>query len=167
MSRASQVAALALLAGCATAPTALPPAPPPAPTPAALLLARADSLLERGDYQQAQEAYGDFARQYSDDSAAPRAVATRDLLASLATANREALRLNAEALRLREQTADAERDLGRLRRDLGAREGELARMRQELAERQAELGRLVAETEQLRGDLEKLKSVDLRLERRR
>jgi chromosome segregation ATPase len=166
MSGAWRVTALALLAGCATAP-AVPPPAAPVPTPSALLLARADGLLAGGEYEQAQEAYGDFARQYADDSAAPRALATRDLLASLRTANREVFRLNAEALRLLEQSVDAERDVGRLRRDLGTRESELARMRLELAERQAELGRLVAEAEQLRKDLEKLKSVDLRLERRR
>ena len=46
--------------------------PPPAPTPSSLLLARADSLLVRGDYAQARQAYGDFARQYPHDGATRR-----------------------------------------------------------------------------------------------
>ena len=91
---------------------------------------------------------------------AARVRATRDILSSLATTN-------AEVLRLREQTQVAERDLVRLRRDLGVRQAEVGRLRQELAERQAELARLTEEADNLRLDLERLKSVDLRLERPR
>jgi chromosome segregation ATPase len=124
-------------------------------------------LLVQGDYDQARQAYADFAREYPDVGATPRVLAARDALATLATAREEAVRLDAEVLRLREQTQDTERELDRLRRDLGARAAELARVRGELGERQAELARLLAEAEQLRTDLEKLKNVDLRLERRR
>jgi hypothetical protein len=164
--------AIAAMAGCASAAPA-PPAPPaalspsPPPSPAALLLTRADSLLEQGSYEAAMEAYGDFAREYPGDGATPRARATRDLLGSLSATSTEVHRINAEVLRIREQAEDSERELNQLRRELVARESELNRVRQELADRQAELARLVAETERLRTDLEKLKNVDLRLERRR
>jgi chromosome segregation ATPase len=123
--------------------------------------------LAYGDYAQAQQAYADFARQYPEDGAAVRVAAVRDVLAALAAARDEADRLNDEMLHLREQAQETNRDLERLRRELGARAAELARARQELTERQAELTRQLAEVEALRADLEKLKSVDLRLERRR
>ncbi len=156
---------LAVVAGCtAVAPG---PAPPPAPTSSSLLLARADRLLVQGDYELARQAYGDFASQYPDDGATPRALATRAALAVLVATSDEVARINSDVLRVREQVQESERELARLRRDLGARETELARARQELAERQSELARLTAEAEQLRADLEKLKNVDLRLERRR
>lgn len=157
--------AIVLMTGCAAVPPA--PAPPPSPSPSSILLTRADGLLVQGDYEGAEHAYTDFARQYPDDTAAPRARATRDVLQSLAGANHEVVRINADVLRMREQAQDTERELDRLRRDLGTRETELARARQELGERQAELTRLLTEAERLRTDLEKLKSVDLRLERRR
>lgn len=157
--------AIMLMTGCATVPPA--PVPPPSPSPSFILLARADGLLVQGDYEQALQLYADFARQYPDDSAAPRARATRDVLGSLAETNREMARISSEVRRMKEQAQNTERELDRLRRDLGTREAELGRVRQELGERQAELARLLTEAEQLRTDLEKLKSVDLRLERRR
>ena len=167
--------AFGLAIGCATptpAPTVTPapasaPAPTPMPKPSSLLLTHADRLLVQGDYDQARQAYSDFARQYPDDGATPRVVATRDVLGTLATARDELTRLDAEVLGMKAQAQDTERELDRLRRDLAARAAELARVQKELAERQAELARLIGEAEQLRTDLEKLKSVDLRLERRR
>jgi TolA-binding protein len=159
---------LAVLAGCATAAAPSPaPAPPPAPSPSSLLLARADRLLVQGDYELARQAYRDFASQYPDDGAAPRAVATRDVLGVLAATSEEVERINGDVLRMKGQVNESEEELARLRRDLGTRENELIRARQELAERQSELARLQAEAERLRADLEKLKNVDLRLERRR
>jgi TolA-binding protein len=172
MRRAWWLGVLALATGCVTAPP--PPAPPreapapaAAPAPSALLLAAADRLFAEGDYPRAREAYSDFVRRYPDDVAASRAYETRDVLDVLAASRDEVSRLDAEVRRMRDQAEAAERDLERLRRDLGVRQAELARVRQELGERQAELARLNAEAEQLRADLEKLKNVDLRLERRR
>lgn len=165
--------AAGLIIGCATpplppAPMVIPaPAPAPMPKPSALLLDRADDLLVQGEYDQARQAYSKFAREYPDEGATPRVLAARDVLGTLAAARAEVVRLDAEVLRMKEQAQDTERELDRLRRDVATRAGELARVRQDLGERQAELARLLAEAEQLRTDLEKLKSVDLRLERRR
>lgn len=171
-------AIMVALASCTTAPVpvsvpALEPAPvpvatpPPAPPPSSvpvmpstLLLAEADGLLSEGNYEDAVNAYGDFLRRFGGDATASRVRATRDVLSSLVATN-------AEVARLREQTQVAERDLTRLRRDLALRQTELGRLRQELAERQAELARLTEEGDSLRLDLERLKSVDLRLERPR
>jgi hypothetical protein len=160
--------AVAVMAGCTAATPGVPPAiPAPAPSPSSLLLARADGLLAEGDYGRARQAYGDFASQYPDDEAAPRAVAMREVLGIMNALGEEVARIDVQLLRMKDQVQESERELGRLRRDLGARDTELARARQVLAERQSELGRLHAEAEQLRADLEKLKNADLRLERRR
>lgn len=172
MSRGRWLAILVLVTGCAAAPAPpvarVAPSPVPGPPPlSALLLGRADSLFAQGDYARALEAYSDFARQYPDDGATARVIATRDALDVLGATREEVIRLNAEVAYLREQAHDTAHDLERLRRELGARAAELGRVRQELGERQAELARLLAEVEQLRADLERLKSVDLRLERRR
>jgi len=167
------LAVLALFAGCATSPSppvrvvAPAPVPAPAPSPSAVLLARADWTMGQGDYAQARQAYDDFARQYPNDAATPRVLATRNVLETLTAARDEVTRLNAEVLRAKEQGQDIERDLDKLRRDLASRVVELTRMRQELGERQAEVARLLAEADGLRADLEKLKSVDRRLERPR
>lgn len=159
------VPALAVLAGCtAVAPR---PAPPPAPTASSILLASADGLLVRGDYNQARQAYAEFARQYPDDGATARARATRDVLDVLIATREEVARIDEEMLEVKEQVEAGERELAHVRRNLSTRDTELVQVRQVLAERQAELARLRAEAEQLRADLEKLKDVDLRLERRR
>jgi HAMP domain-containing protein len=146
----------------APAPTAAPlPGPLPTPVmPSVILLAEADGLLSEGNHGDAVLAYQDFMARFPEDTAVMRVRATRDILSSLAATK-------AEVLRLREQTQVAERDLGRLRRDLAVRQAEVGRLRQELAERQAELARLTVEADSLRLDLERLKSVDLRLERPR
>jgi hypothetical protein len=147
----------------APAPAAVePPMPMPELTvmPSVILLAEADGLLSEGNHGDAVLAYQDFMARFPEDTAVARVRATRDILSSLAATN-------AEVLRLREQTQVAERDLGRLRRDLAVRQAEVGRLRQELAERQAELARLTVEADSLRLDLERLKSVDLRLERPR
>jgi hypothetical protein len=144
-----------------TRPAPVPEPPPSAPVmPSTLLLAEADGLLSERNYEDAVHAYDDFLRQFPEEAAASRVRATRDVLSSL-------VETNAEVARLREQTQVAERDLVRLRRDLSLRQTELGRLRQELADRQAELARLTAESDSLRLDLERLKSVDLRLERPR
>ena len=105
----------------------------------AALLARADRLADRQQYEPALRAYDEFLASYPDDPAAPRALKTRETIASIVTARAELARLRAE--------------LAGLRAELSARDGELARLRQE--------------TERLRADLEKLKEVDLNLERKK
>jgi chromosome segregation ATPase len=131
------------------------------------LLTQADGLLAQGDYDRARQAYGEFASLYPDDGATPRAEAMRDVLGIMGALGKEVARIDGELRQMNEQVQEGERELLRLRRDLGTRDTELARARQVLAERQSELARLHAEAEQLRADLEKLKNVDLRLERRR
>jgi TolA-binding protein len=129
-------------------------------SPAATLLREADRLLEAGSYPDAVGAYGQFLQAFPEDAAAPRARATRDLLAGWVATQ-------IELARLREGAEATERELARLRRDLSGRQAEVGRLRQELTERQAEATRVSEENENLRSDLERLKSVDLRLERRR
>jgi chromosome segregation ATPase len=103
------------------------------------LLARADRLADRGQYEAALRTYDEYLTRYADDAEAPRALKSRDTVASIVTARAE---------------------LARLRSELTAREGELARVRQETE-------RLRQETDRLRTDLEKLKEVDLNLERKK
>ena len=84
-------------------------------------------------------AYDEFLGRYADDGEAPRALASRNTLASILAAREDLARLRQE--------------VGRLADDLGRREAELARLKQELASRQAEL--------------ERLKQIDMRLPQRR
>jgi hypothetical protein len=86
-----------LLPGCAALPGAL--------------LDRADRQIARGDYVAAVQTYDELLARYPDDSAAPRALAARDILGSLLAARD---------------------DISRLRRELTAREAELGRIKQDL-----------------------------------
>jgi ubiquinone biosynthesis protein UbiJ len=129
MRRRLALAVLALvLVGCASGGLAL--------DGAAALLARADGLADRQQYEPALRAYDEFLSRYPGDPAAPRALKSRDAIV----------------------TARAE--LARLRSELAARDAELAA-------REAELVKLRQLTERLRADLEKLKEVDLNLERKK
>ena len=110
------------------------------------LLSRADHQAREGAWEDAVATYDEYLTRYPDASAAPRALESRDTLASMLMARSELTRLRAE--------------LAQLRDDLTRREGDLVRTRQELATRQAEADRL-------RADLERLTQIDLRLERRR
>jgi tetratricopeptide (TPR) repeat protein len=114
--------------------------------PAAPIMRRADRALGQGDYAGALAAYEEVLSKYPDER-----------LALLARVNREAV---VEILRVRQLLATREAEMARLRE-------ELARARQDLAGRQAELARLATEAERLRTDLEKLKQIDLQLEKRR
>lgn len=145
------------------------PAPPRAPAAArpAEVLAAGDLMMEQGDYAQALSAYDEFLRLAPDGRDARRARASREAAARIVSAA-------AELARLRDDMAAQEREVARLRRELTAREADLGRLRAEtsalrhdLGERQAELARLAAEAERLRVDLDKLKSLDVHLERRR
>ncbi|MBI4638994.1 MAG: hypothetical protein HY727_21865 [Candidatus Rokubacteria bacterium] len=153
-----------LLAGCATWSW----------HPSTALLAQADRLSERGEYARAVEVYDEFLARHSDDGEVPRARARRATAAAIVSARAEIDGLRRE-LGLREaEIARMAQELGRLGRALAAREGELAsrdaeveRLRLELAARQAEVARLASEAERLGADLERLKRIDMRLERRR
>jgi TolA-binding protein len=117
------------------------------------LLSRADHQTREGAWEDAVATYDEYLARYPDASAAPRALESRDTLASMLIARSELTRLRAEVMQLRAE-------LAQLRDELTRREGDLVRTRQELATRQAEADRL-------RADLERLKQIDLRLERRR
>lgn len=139
------VAALAL-GGCATAWW-------PFADRATTLLDDGDRLVERGDYERALATYDELLRTYPDSGAARRARGSRHAVQGLVAARAEIARLRGEI-----DARDAE--LQRLRQRLSSREAELGRVRQELGARQAE-------AERLRADLERLKQIDMRLERRR
>jgi hypothetical protein len=87
----------------------------------ASLLARADRLADRQQYEPALRAYDEFLVRYASDPAAPRAQKSRDTIASIVTARAE---------------------LARLRSELAARDGELARLRQETERLRADLEKL-------------------------
>jgi septal ring factor EnvC (AmiA/AmiB activator) len=146
MSRAPAVLLLLLAAtaGCASWPLG---------TGGVALLSRADHQAREGAWEEAVATYDEYLTRYPDASSAPRALESRDTLASMLVARKELTRLRAEVMQLRAE-------LAQLRDDLNRREGDLVRTRQELATRQAEADRL-------RADLERLKQIDLRLERRR
>jgi hypothetical protein len=87
----------------------------------ASLLARADRLADRQQYEPAVRAYDEFLARYPTDPAAPRALKSRDTLVSIVTARAE---------------------LARLRSELAARDGELARLRQETERLRTDLEKL-------------------------
>ena len=114
MTRRLAVALLALLlAGCATAgwPFGV----------ATTLLARADRLTDRQQYEPALRMYDEFLTRYPGDPAAPRALKSRDAVASIVTGRAE---------------------LARLRSELAARDAELAKLRQEAERLRADLEKL-------------------------
>jgi hypothetical protein len=113
--------------------------------PAGLLLMRADRAADELRFRQALALYDEFLARYPDDLDAPRALESRDTVAAIVTTREELSRLRGE-LRARESEAAKLRD-------------EVTRLRQELASRQAE-------SDKLRADLEKMKELDLRLERK-
>lgn len=96
-----------LWAGCAAIPTAL--------------LDRADRQIARGDYVSAVRTYDELLARYPDDPAAPRALASRDILGSLLAARD---------------------DISRLRKELTAREAELGRIKQDLESLRGDLENL-------------------------
>jgi chromosome segregation ATPase len=105
----------ALLVGCATGPFA---------SPSAQMLAKADRLAADGNYRSAIAAYDAYLAEYSDSSNAPRARASRDVLAT------------------REEIGRLRQELTRMREELTKREGDLARVRQEAERLRADLERL-------------------------
>ncbi|HEY3100780.1 MAG TPA: hypothetical protein VGL14_17830 [Methylomirabilota bacterium] len=113
--------------------------------PAAMLLMRADRAADELRFRQALALYDEFLARYPDDVAAPRALESRDTVAAIVTTRDE---------------------LSRLRGELRARESEAAKLRDEVARLRQELTSRQAESDKLRADLEKMKELDLRLERK-
>lgn len=113
--------------------------------PAAMLLMRADRAADELRFRQALALYDQFLARYPDDLAAPRALESRDTVAAIVTTRDE---------------------LSRLRSELRARESEAAKLRDEVARLRQELTSRQAESDKLRADLEKMKELDLRLERK-
>jgi hypothetical protein len=161
----------------------------------ALLLARADRQAREGAWEDAVASYDDYLARFPDDSAAPRVLESRDTLAAMLSAQTDlarqrdevarlraelatvkdegtrlregGIRLRAEStvlrdevIRLRDERTQLRDETKQLRRELTRRQDDLARMRQELAVQQAE-------AERLRADIERLKQIDLKLERKR
>jgi hypothetical protein len=125
---------------------------------------KADRLVDQGEYARAVQAYDELLERYPDDAAALRAPSRREAIVRLVAAREEVERLR-QALSARErelqQAREAlERELQQAREALAARDTEVQRHRQELQ-------RVTAESERLRSDLEKLKRIDLEIERRR
>jgi len=106
-------------------------------------LARADRLVEQGDYAAAVQAYDEALARHPDERDANRARTSRDTLTNLLAARA---------------------DVARLQSTLTTREGELTR---EVTRLRQELQRVTQEADRLRADLEALKAIDLRQERPR
>lgn len=190
--RATRWLAVALLltsTGCVSVPVSVPIIGP------ALLLARADRQAREGAWEDAVASYDDYLTRFPDDGVAPRVLENRDTLAAMLTAQTdlaqqrdEVARLRAElaalkdegtrlreggirmraestvlrdeVIRLRDERSQLRDETTQLRRELSRRQDDLTRTRQELAAQQAE-------AERLRADIERLKQIDLKLERKR
>jgi septal ring factor EnvC (AmiA/AmiB activator) len=114
--------------------------------PAAMLLARADRAADELRFRQALGFYDEFLTRFPDDPQAGRALEARDTVAAIVTTREE---------------------LARLRDELHARESDVNRLRDDVAKLRHELTARQAETDKLRSDLERIKQMDLRIERRR
>jgi hypothetical protein len=88
---------------------------------ATALLTHADRLADRQQYYSALRAYDEFLTRHAGDPAAPRALKSRDALASIIMARAE---------------------LARLRHELAARDAELTKLRQEAERLRADLEKL-------------------------
>ena len=142
--------------------------------PAAMLLIRADRASDELRFRQALALYDEFLTRYPDDTLAPRALESRNTVAAIVTTRDELTRLRAElrtrdsdvtkarddATRMRDEAAKVRDEAAKLRDEVAKLRDEVARVRQELSMRQAE-------SDKLRADLERMKELDLRLERRR
>jgi DNA repair exonuclease SbcCD ATPase subunit len=125
-----------------------------------MLLARADGLVDDGQYADAVEAYGEILAKYPETDEAGRARRSRETLNNLLAARAQIARLSADIKAQEVHMKAQEVELARVRGEVTARDGELTKARQEIA-------RLSAEAERLRADLENLKKIDIDLERRR
>jgi len=151
------IVVVVVLGGCASWPF----------RPAAMLLMRADRARDELRFRQALALYDDFLARYPDDPEAAHAVESRNTVAAIVTTRDELTRLRSElrareseAAKAREEAAKSREETARLRDEVAKLRDEVARVRQELSTRQAE-------SDKLRADLERMKELDLRLERRR
>jgi len=175
---------LAITAGCTTMPIVGP----------AVVLARADRQAREGAWEDAVRSYDEYLGRFPDEADAPRILESRDTLAAMLTARAEVARrreevtrlqdelskletegtrlredgtrhraevavLRDEVIKLRDERVRLRSESGALREELTRREGDLAKTRQELAARQAE-------ADKLRAYIERLKEIDLKLERK-
>ncbi len=144
------LAAALLLAGCTVAHP--PVTPPAAPSEAARLLARGDDLVRQGTARQAREVYQRVVHDHPDDPAAPQALYALGLLYVDPTSSvRDSRAAHTTFDRL-------------LARYPGSPEARSARVWHALL---GELERRTLEAERARADLERLKALDMELERGR
>jgi chromosome segregation ATPase len=165
-------------AGCVSLPVVGP----------ALLLARADRQAGEGAWEAAVASYDEFLARFPQDAAAPRALRSRDTLAAtlgarlelarrreevdwlrneLERLQREEARLREDRIRLRAEATEMLDEVIRLRDEGTELREELTRRQSDLARTRQQLGARQAEAERLRADLERLKQIDLELERKR
>ena len=163
----------ALSAGCAASewfnskPKASQPSPP------APIVARADDLLRQGQPLAARDLYARIAAEPERDAAHARALYTlARLLTDPATGPRDYRAAQRAFDRLLKEypkgewEADA-RAWNAVLIDLAAREVELEARDGELGVREAEVARLKGEAARLGSDLQRLRKIDLNVERRR
>jgi len=176
MRRLAIVLTLAALGGgCATTGwlSSKPEEPRPAPAPPAPMLARADELLRRGQPLAARDLYTRITAEPERDAMHARALYRLARLYTDPSSGLRDYRAAQKALdRLLkdypkgEWDADARAWQAALS-DLAAREVELEARNGELGVREAEMARLRSEAARLGADLQRLRKVDLNLERRR
>jgi hypothetical protein len=142
--------------------------------PAAMLLVRADRASDELRFRQALALYDEFLTRYPDDTLAPRALESRNTVAAIVTTRDELTRLRSElrareseAVKLRDDAARMRDEAAKLRDEAARLRDEVAKLRDEVARVRQELSTRQAESDKLRADLERMKELDLRLERRR
>jgi chromosome segregation ATPase len=148
---------------------------------APVMLADADRLADDGDYDAAAVAYDRFLAEHPNHIAVPHALARRKTVSTIIAMREETARLRDEVERLREEVGRARDDLtrsrdeagrardeaGRARDELGRARDDLGRSREDIARRDGDLQRLRQELNARQADLERLKEIDLKLERSR
>jgi hypothetical protein len=161
----------ALCAGCAAAEWF--GAKPEARSAAAQMVARADELLQQGQPGAARDLYARVAAEPARDAQHARALFDLARLyvdPSSALRDYRAARLAFDRLLREYPKGEWELDARAWRAalaELAAREAELAAREAELGTREAEVTRLKSEAAKLGADLQRLKRIDLNLERRR
>jgi hypothetical protein len=123
-------------------------------TLAAMLTARAEVARRREEVTRLQ----DELTKLENEGTRLREDGTRQR-AEVTILRDEVIKLRDERVRLHDERARLSNESGALREELTRREGDLARTRQELAVRQAE-------ADKLRAYIERLKEIDLKLERK-
>lgn len=115
-----------------------------------LLLVRADRQAGEGDFEAAVASYDEFLARFPDDSAAPRALRSRDTLVTSLEAQQELARRREEVERLRSELIRLQQEEARLRL-------EKARLREEEAQLREDRRRLRVETSEMRDEMTRLR----------